>query len=210
MSLFIMWLGVMFPLVFSPGPANIVFAASGANVGVRRSIPLVAGIDTIFILKSILIGYGLGQVVNSHPYLMNVLQLLGAVYLVYLAVKFIKSSTNTSKSNQKHLGFIDGLIIQVLNSKGWIMVFLMFTLFTEQAKFVFGGAGILVLVIWLAILNISIHLFWVKAGELLSRILSSERYEKALNIFYAGCLLIVSGWLMVDNAIWSQLIWRSA
>jgi threonine/homoserine/homoserine lactone efflux protein len=37
MSLFILWLGVMFPLVFSPGPANIVFAASGAKVGVKRS-----------------------------------------------------------------------------------------------------------------------------------------------------------------------------
>ena len=52
MSLFIIWLGVMFPLVFSPGPANIVFAASGAKVGIKRSIPLIAGVDSVFIIKS--------------------------------------------------------------------------------------------------------------------------------------------------------------
>lgn len=204
MSLFFMWLGVMFPLVFSPGPANIVFAASGAKVGVKRSIPLVAGVDTIFIIKSVIIGYGLGQVVHTYPNVMNLLQIMGAIYLIYLAVKFIKNSNNISGNDQKRLGFLDGLIIQTLNSKGWLMVFLMFTLFTEQAQLVFGAQGILVLVVWLAMLNISMHLVWVKAGDLLSRVSSSKRYEKALNIFYASCLLAVSGWLVVDNQIWYQ------
>lgn len=206
MSLFIMWLGVMFPLVFSPGPANIVFAASGAQVGVKRSIPLIAGVDTIFIIKSIIIGYGLGQVVHTYPNIMNVLQIIGALYLVYLAVKFIKNSSHTSKNEQKHMGFLDGMLIQILNSKGWLMVFLMFTLFTDQARLTFGEHGILVLIIWLAILNILIHIVWVKAGELLSKFSSSKRYEKVLNIFYASCLLAVSGWLIVDNHIWSQLV----
>ncbi|MFA0813527.1 LysE family translocator [Microbulbifer epialgicus] len=206
MSLFIMWLGVMFPLVASPGPANIVFAASGAQVGVKRSIPLVAGVDMVFIMKSIIIGYGFGQVVHTYPNIMNILQALGAIYLVYLAVKFIRNSSNTSQNTQKCLGFSDGLIIQALNSKGWLMIFLMFTLFTEQAQLVFNERGILVLVIWLAILNISMHLAWVKAGELLAKISNSNRYEKSLNIFYASCLLAVSGWLMVDNQIWAQLV----
>jgi threonine/homoserine/homoserine lactone efflux protein len=206
MSLFIMWLGVMFPLVFSPGPANIVFAASGAQVGLRRSIPLVAGIDTVFIIKSVIIGYGLGQVVNSYPNIMNVLQAIGSIYLMYLAVKFIKSNSNKLSKSQECLGFLDGLIIQVLNSKGWLMVFLMFTLFSEHAQVAFGEWGIIVLVVWLAVLNISIHLLWVKAGELLGRVSSSKRYERSLNYFYACCLLGVSIWLMADNKIWSQFV----
>ncbi|MCG7497863.1 LysE family translocator [Vibrio sp. Of7-15] len=206
MSLFIMWLGVMFPLVFSPGPANIVFAMSGAQVGVKRSIPLVAGVDLVFIIKSVIIGYGLGQVINAYPGAMNILQLIGATYLVYLSIKFMRSSGGSSENNKEQLGFFDGLLIQVLNSKGWLMVLLMFTLFTEQAQQAFGEQGILVLVIWLALLNISIHLVWVKAGELLSKVSSSPRYEKALNLFYASCLFLVSGWLIVDNEIWSQWV----
>jgi len=195
MSLFIMWLSVMFPLVFSPGPANIVFAASGAKVGVKRSIPLIAGIDSVFIIKSIIIGYGLGQVVQTYPHIMNVLQIMGALYLIFLASKFIQSSATKSQNSTQHLGFVDGLLIQALNSKGWLMVFLMFTLFTEQAQVTFGENGILVLVIWLAVLNISIHFVWVKIGVLLANISSNKTYEQALNIFYASCLLVVSGWL---------------
>ena len=206
MSLFIIWLSAMFPLVFSPGPANIVFAASGARGGVKRSIPLIMGVDTVFIIKSIVVGYGLGEVVQAYPNIMNVVQIVGALYLTFLAYKFVRSSATKSQNSTQHLGFIDGLLIQVLNSKGWLMVFLMFTLFTEQAQLTFGEHGILVLVIWLAMLNISIHFVWVKLGVLLANISSNKTYEQALNIFYASCLLIVSGWLIIDNQIWSQLI----
>ncbi len=199
MSLFIVWLGVMFPLVFSPGPANIVFAASGARVGVKRSIPLVAGIDSVFIIKSIVVGYGLGEVVKSLPNLMNSLQLLGSMYLVYVAIKFIRSHSSKAEDMSAELGFRDGVLIQVLNSKGWLMVFLMFSLFTEQSQDAFGDNGVAILIIWLAFLNISIHFVWVSIGELLSRVSSSPLYEKWLNFFYACCLIAVSTWLIIEN-----------
>lgn len=201
MSLFIVWLGVMFPLVFSPGPANIVFAASGARVGLKRSIPLVAGIDTVFIIKSLIVGYGLGEVIERYPNIISTLQVLGALYLIYLAVKFIKSSSNKEEGGYKPLGFVDGALIQMLNSKGWIMLFLMFSLFTEQAQQSFGNQGVLVLVVWLAILNITLHLVWVKLGDLLARISNHKGYETALNIFYASCLLVMSGWLLLEDQL---------
>ena len=205
MSLFIIWLSAMFPLVFSPGPANIVFAASGAKVGVKRSIPLIMGVDTVFIIKSLVVGYGLGEVVQAYPNIMNVVQIVGALYLTFLAYKFIRSSANKSPEPTQDLSFFDGLLIQVLNSKGWLMVFLMFTLFTEQAQLTFGEHGILVLVLWLAILNISVHFVWVKLGVLLANISSNQTYEQALNIFYASCLLVVSGWLIIDNPLWASV-----
>ena len=210
MSLFLIWLGVMFPLVFSPGPANIVFAASGAKVGVKRSIALLAGIDSVFIIKSILIGYGLGEVVHTHPELMNGLQLLGAIYLVYVASKFIRSSSTKLENASKTLGFVDGLLIQLLNSKGWLMVFLMFTLFTESSQETFGENGVAVLIIWLAILNISMHFVWVSIGELLSKISSSPAYEKGMNFFYAGSLIAVSVWLVIGNPLVKTFWFASA
>ena len=78
------------------------------------------------------------------------------------------------------------------------MVFLMFTLFSEQALAEFGDQGIAVLIIWLAILNISMHFLWVSIGDVLSRISSSPLYEKGLNFFYAGCLIAVSIWLSIE------------
>ncbi len=61
-SFFISWFAVMFPLVISPGPANVMFAASGAKFGIKKSIPLMIGIDLIFVVQSILIGFGLGTI----------------------------------------------------------------------------------------------------------------------------------------------------
>ncbi|MCF7505943.1 LysE family translocator [Vibrio sp. L3-7] len=203
MSLFFIWLGVMFPLVFSPGPANIIFAASGAKVGVKKSLPLLVGVDLVFIIKSLIIGLGLGQAVQSYPNTMNVVQLIGAGYLIYLGIAFLKNSSGDSQNEDKVFGFVDGLIVQLLNSKGWLMVFLMFSLFSEQAQNTFGEHGTLVLVIWLAILNVSMHLVWIKMGFWLSRISSSEHYAKGLNFFYAGCLLVVSLGLVINNPIWA-------
>jgi threonine/homoserine/homoserine lactone efflux protein len=192
----------MFPLVFSPGPANIIFAASGAKVGVKKSLPLLIGVDLVFIIKSLIIGLGLGQAIQSYPNATNVVQLIGASYLIYLGITFLKSSSNNSEREEKGFGFIDGLIVQLLNSKGWLMVLLMFSLFSEQAQDAFGEHGALVLVIWLAILNISMHLVWVKMGFWLSRISSSKRYAKGLNFFYSGCLLMVALGLVINNPIW--------
>ncbi|MBW3695175.1 LysE family translocator [Vibrio sp. T187] len=210
MSLFLMWLGVMFPLVFSPGPANVVFAASGARVGLKRSIPLVAGVDVIFIIKSIVIGFGLGEIVKTHTDIMNTMQLLGSLYLLYLAFKFATSSGQQDGKAMTSLGFLDGLLIQILNSKGWLMVFLMFSLFSESSLQVFGEYGIVILIVWLAVLNITTHILWVSIGEALARVSSSLVYEKALNFFYAGSLAMVSVWLILDNPMLNSLVVRGS
>ncbi|RXE98499.1 LysE family translocator [Pseudoalteromonas sp. PS5] len=202
MSLFIIWFSAMFPLIFSPGPANIVFAASGANVGVRRSLGLLAGVDIVYAFKSLLVGYGLGKVIESHPMALNFLQLMGSIYLIYMATKFFGASTNISASDNKTLGFMDGVLLQVLNSKGWVLVLIMFTLFSEQANDAFGAAGNLILVLWLAVLNISVHLVWIKAGDLLARVSNNPVYNKYLERFYGGCLYLVAVWLIFDNKIW--------
>ncbi len=202
MSLFVLWLGVMFPLVFSPGPANVVFAVSGAQVGVKRSVPLLAGVDCVFILKSLLVGYGLAELFLPYPNIMNALQLLGAFYLVYLGISFLPAAKKSAGRTFKPMGFVDGLILQSLNSKGWLMVFLMFSLFAEQALQSFGEQGTLMLVIWLAVLNISMHFVWIVAGGLLARVSDHPRYQTGLNGFYASCLFMVAIWMLVDKPLW--------
>ena len=45
---------------FTPGPNNLLLAASGANFGVRRTIPHVLGIVSGFPLLVLAVGLGLG------------------------------------------------------------------------------------------------------------------------------------------------------
>ncbi|WP_120512799.1 LysE family translocator [Photobacterium salinisoli] len=204
MSFLLLWLGVMFPLVFSPGPANIVFAASGASVGVRRSLPLLLGIDTVFLIKSLLIGLGLGALIQEYPLTLQLLQCAGALYIIYLAVGFLKTSLLEHNGQQKRLGFFDGVIIQLLNSKGWLLVLLMFSLFSEKAYQEYGEQSVWVLVLWLAILNISMHLVWIWAGGLLAKLAGDTKNQKVQGYIYFASLVIVAIWLLVDNPIWQH------
>ncbi|GAB6260783.1 LysE family translocator [Photobacterium sp. R1] len=206
MSFLLLWLGVMFPLVFSPGPANIVFAASGASVGVRRSIPLLLGIDTVFLMKSLLIGLGLGALIHENPLVLQLLQVVGACYIMYLAKGFLKTSLHTANGQVKHLGFTDGVLIQLLNSKGWLLVLLMFSLFSEKAQQEFGEHAIWVLVAWLAVLNISMHLVWIWAGGLLAKLSGNRKNQKIQGLIYFALMMVVAFWLLVDNPLWQQLI----
>lgn len=206
MSFVLLWLGVMFPLVFSPGPANIVFAASGAGVGFRRSLPLVLGVDLIFLLKSLLIGYGAGHLFSEFPVILHGLQLLGAGYLFYLAYRFMSSGTSSSASSgNKALGFLDGVLIQLLNAKGWVMVALMFSLFIEPARILSGDLAELTLVAMLFCLNVMTHLAWVGFGDLFGRLAKDSPWFEKQNYFYCFCLAAVGGWLLLDNPVWHRL-----
>src|SRR5690606_39225222 len=85
----IAWLGVMVPLMISPGPANIVLAGSGMKQGVRNSIPLIVGINTVLVAYSIIIGLGLGEFIKGYPELLFGIKIVGIVYILYLSYKFL-------------------------------------------------------------------------------------------------------------------------
>ena len=195
---FLLFFGLMFPLVFSPGPANIVFSMSGIRQGVKGSIPLIIGVDLIFIIYSLIIGFGLGEVLQRYPNLILIFQTLGALYIIYLAYKFIK----TSKSNNSHtvsnkaFTFKDGVVLQMLNPKGWTMLFLMFSTLLDGSFD--RNSQVLYLVFMLAVLNISTHFTWVAAGSYISKWVNNSQTEKYLNYFFSGSLLLVAIWILIN------------
>ncbi|KDM93428.1 LysE family translocator [Photobacterium galatheae] len=199
-ELFIAWFAVMFPLVISPGPANIVFAISGAKSGLKRSLPLVAGIDLIFLVYSIIIGFGFGLTLQKYPQYFQIIQLAGATYLIYLSYKFIKPTqkkdTDKKDESQKtFFSFWDGIVIQLLNPKGLVMLVLMFSLFTTPES---SMHTTLSLIVWLCILNVSAHILWVIFGSHILSRWSSGRSEKLQSFFYAFSLISVAVWIIFD------------
>jgi len=193
---FFLFFGLMFPLVFSPGPANIVFAMSGIRQGVRGSIPLIIGVDLVFIIYSLLIGFGFGEILKIFPELIFLFQIIGSLYIAYLSYKFIKTSNIETTSNEKTFTFKDGVVLQVLNPKGWTMLFLMFSILLDGSFD--HTAQIIALVIMLAILNISTHFIWVAAGSHISRWTNDKKIDRLLNYFFSGSLLLVAIWLLLQ------------
>jgi threonine/homoserine/homoserine lactone efflux protein len=86
---FLLWFALIFPLVFSAGPGNVLCALCGANNGFKNSLPFILGLNFSYTTYSLLIGFGLGSVLDSFPRVFFVIQLLGVVYIFWLGYKFL-------------------------------------------------------------------------------------------------------------------------
>ncbi len=183
----------MFPLIFSPGPANIVCTMAGIKQGIKKSIPLITGINVVSILYSLLVGFGLDKVLKRYPDLTATLQILGALYLVYLAYKFIKPRPRQVDINKTY-NFWNGVILQALNPKAFSAQLLMFSMLLDgsfnQTEQVFY------LIFMLTILNISTHFTWTFIGNSLSKWMTNPVAEKSLSYLFASALLLIAIWIV--------------
>lgn len=113
----------MFALVsvITPGPNNLMLAASGLNFGFRRTLPMMLGFQTGLLLLLLGVASGLGVVFRRLPWLHTALKIIGAIYLLYLAWKLWRSSAVGDRGMKAPLGFVQGLAFQFINPKGWMM-----------------------------------------------------------------------------------------
>ncbi|WP_226647896.1 LysE family translocator [Microbulbifer variabilis] len=200
MEFVLTWLAVMFPLIFSPGPANITFAAAGANLGIRRSLPLLAGIDLVFIIEGFLVGFGLMAWLIHYPIALRTLQVGGVIYLIYLAYHFAKPKPLQSRSEPPKISIWNGMVIQILNVKGWIIVFTMFSIFAPKLEHE-SNTTIITLIGMMTILNLSTHLCWIAFGNALTKFASNATSQRLQSVFFPLSLLSVAIWLALDNPI---------
>jgi len=188
------WTAAMFPLVFSPGPANVAFAASGASFGIKRSLPLMFGIETIFFIQSLLIGFGVNELLEKNQNFLMYLQLVGAGYLLYLAYTFIKPTLQNNTIVIKELGYKDGLFIQFFNIKALMLILLMFSLFSNTLVYEIRAVNILILCFMLAFLNIIAHVFWISSSSFLFKKLLKnaklQAYIFASSLFFVAISFI--------------------
>ena len=193
---FLSWMLLMGPLVLSPGPANLVFAASGAKYGVTKSLPLLFGIDLVFVVYSIVFGFGFGVLLTGNAQLYKVVQVIGVLYLVYLTYKLVRSPMVSSEGevDSKKYTFIDGVILQLTNPKGWTMLITMFAVFLDGS---FNETTqVWTLVIMLCILNVSVHVLWIFLGNSLTVLLMKPAYEVFIRWTFGVSMFLVAAWIL--------------
>ena len=178
------WFLVMFPLVYSPGPANTLFASNGAKFGFRRSMPFMTGIDIAFVLQSLLVGLGLSEMLLAFPQLLTIFRWLGIAYIAYLGASFMRTAMGQAAEQPHCLSFRDGMVVTALNPKAWVMQVMMFSQFFSPGDT--WMADVLTLTFLLSALNISGHVVWILFGSvLLSRATGrfSARHQNMLFAF---------------------------
>ena len=192
---FFLWFGMMFPLIFSAGPANVTMASLGARFGLLKSLPFIFGINLIVLLHALVIGFGAGKFIVKYPEIFRYLQYIGSLYLIYLAFKFFKFSRLKAKEISKNAPtFVDGIILQMFNMKVVTVTMVMFTQFMDKdssqlSKIIILSAG-------LAFLTICATMTWAAAGSWLTRTFASESSYKLQGYFFGSMLICVSVWML--------------
>lgn len=71
----------------SPGPNNLLMAASGSSRGFVRSVPAILGVSVGFLVLLLISATGAAAVLTGNDRLVLALKLVGGAYLLYLAWK---------------------------------------------------------------------------------------------------------------------------
>ncbi|MCF8475717.1 MAG: LysE family translocator [Pseudolabrys sp.] len=106
-------------MAFTPGPNNILLAASGVNFGFVRTIPHMAGVSLGFLFLLVACAGGLGLVFAVVPVLHVLLKVAGAAYMLWLAYKVATAHlANDAKAPARPFTFLQAAAFQWINPKG--------------------------------------------------------------------------------------------
>src|SRR5262245_10115476 len=105
----------------TPGPNVIMVTASAANFGFHRAIPHMLGITLGFGLLVMAVGLGLAGLFHGAPRLHVSLKYAGAAYLLYLAWRISRAGSGRGSAGPaKPIGFLEAMLFQWVNPKGWV------------------------------------------------------------------------------------------
>ena len=173
----------------TPGPNNAMLMASGANFGLRASLPHMAGVVVGFLLLLIAVGAGLGGLFTAYPVLHRIVGWAGAAYLLYLAARIaLSDKLSTGKGAARPLTFIQALSFQPVNPKAWAMTLGAMTTYAPQTHYLANASMVIVL---FSLINIPSMLAWTICGVAMRRFLDRPAVLRAFNISM-GLLLALS------------------
>ncbi len=168
----------------TPGPNNLMVMASGANFGLRRTGPHIAGIAVGVAVLILLTGAGIGRAVAALPGLAPVLSVAAGLYLLWLAWKIATAAPPRPGADPgRPFTFLQAAGFQWVNPKAWAMALTAISVYVPA-----GGSGAAALVF--ALVAVPLVTMWCVAGGALGRLLSTRRRLRAFNITMAILLVL--------------------
>lgn len=122
LDIFVALVVFAFVMAFTPGPNNILLAASGVNFGFSRSLPHMAGVTIGFLVMLLICGAGLGLVFATVPALQLALKVGGAIYMLWLAFKVATAQISDGESGAptRPFSFFQAAAFQWINPKAFV------------------------------------------------------------------------------------------
>jgi len=146
----------------SPGPAIVLILQRAGAHGFRAAIPTVLGLEVGLFIWALAAGTGMAALVAASETAFLVLRVAGAIFLIYLGVKAIRSGWQLRgrdgvdalprvEAPKGHRAFAEGLIVQLANPKAAVF------LFAFYPQFVPANGPVLLTTVTLGAIQVSLE-----------------------------------------------------
>ena len=180
---------ILFTVVaaYTPGPNNFLASHSGFNFGFKKSIPLILGVAFGWTTLIVLLELGLILVFKQYSIIQKIIQIVGTLFVVYLAYKISFSKSDEEDQSKTPITFFDTFIFQFLNPKGVIFATVIVATYIKPEESFLTTAVITFILFVIALTSI---IFWTLLGKYLRNFATSEKFIKFFN-YSMSFLLIV-------------------
>ena len=179
-----------FIVTVTPGPTNIDILSTVNNQGTKRAMQYTYGATIAFGLLLAISAMLNTMLITVIPKILIVMQIIGSVYMLYLAYQIYKMNTSKQTVNQTGT-FMSGFLMQFLNPKVvtfTMTVFPSFILPYYTETFVVTISVIVITLIGFISFNI-----WVLFGTIFKKFL--QNHKKVVNVIMA--LFLVYAAIMI-------------
>ena len=180
----------IFFLLITPGPGVLSLAGVGSAYGYRHGARYFVGLFLGTNLVCLMVITGLAALLLAAPGLRILLTLASAAYLVWLAARIAFAGSRLAFIERPSPpGIRDGILLQLLNPKAYVVNTTLFSGFAFMAD-----RPAMEMALKLFILNamwISIHVIWLWLGVTLRRLNLSDQSQRRINMAMAAAMLAV-------------------
>lgn len=173
-----------FIVTFTPGPTNIVILSTVHNTGTKKALEYTYGATLAFGLLLLISAMLNTMLMGIIPKILNLMQVIGSFYMIYLAYQIYKM--DSSKSSEKQSGtFMSGFLMQFLNPK--VVLFTMTVIPSYILPYHVTMSTVTISVMVITIIGFLAFITWVLFGSIFKVFL--QKHKKIVNIVMALCLV---------------------
>lgn len=171
----------------TPGPNNIMLLASGANFGMRRTLPHMFGVSVGHSFQVIIVGLALLNLFERVAWLQMALLIPCAIYLVYLAWRVANAAPpSDAPASAQPLTALQAAAFQWVNPKAFYMSVYAQTNFAPDGSLVWSAFFVAVIFFMTNLPSVAV---WAWGGVQIRRLLQTQTRLRVFNITMALCLL---------------------
>jgi threonine/homoserine/homoserine lactone efflux protein len=182
----------------TPGPNNLMLAASGVNFGFRRTVPHMLGVSIGHGFQVCIVAGLLAWMLAWLEALRQVLVGAGCGYLLWLAWRQARAGEPGQGQRTQPLGFVGAALFQWVNPKAWMMGVNTAILFLPSGSGWWTAASLALVCI---AVNLPCVAVWAVAGDCLRHRLHDPLALRAFNLSMAALLAGTALWILVEATL---------